>query len=712
MKLTLRVTVLSILISLLLVTVAALGYSSYRNTRFAAADLSTQILEQTSLRVDQQLNDLLLTANREVALSLRLFQAGEQRPRDLTRLARYWLEVMRTHPKLTRLQLALEADGSWFYVCRLPSGKLAVGDMSRDGETGPMQIKDYWPEDYPRQPFSIKLAQAPEDPRHRPWYETARAAGAETWSETYLFLGIEGAFDVPGVCRVAPLYDDQGKLLGVLSASFDVTSLCHFLQTLQIGQDGLAFVVEVRRDGSRQVIAHPQPDILLRDVRQEANLGTHELVPVEELADSRVADFLAQVPPGLQPAELDGAVPVRCSSGGINYLGSFHCLTTRETPDWLICTLLPEREVLGRVEQSNRETLFIAMCVVAGAVLVSLYISAEVAHPLECLAQDAAAIGRLQIDARPSSHSVVLEVDRLGQAMDEMKAGLRSFQKYVPADLVRSLLASGQVANQGGEHKTVTIFFSDIVNFTSLSEGMPPEALVAHLSEYLDTLSRVILEQRGTVDKYIGDGIMAFWGAPALYPQHALAACTAALRAQDQVLRLCAQWKAAGKPLLWTRMGINTGEVIVGNIGSAARLNYTVMGDAVNLASRLEGLNKYYTTSILISEHTFRAAAAGVVARPIDWVSVKGKTEAVLIYDLLGLKGEVPKAFEEWAALHAAALRHYQAQEWPQAIALLEQVLQFRSQDGPARELLARCQKFQDDPPGEGWDGVHSMSCK
>jgi adenylate cyclase len=474
----------------------------------------------------------------------------------------------------------------------------------------------------------------------------------------------------------------------------------------------LAFVVEVHPDGGRRVIAHPQPDILLRGVREETGAGHRELVPAEELSDPRVAAFLAQVPAGLRPAQLDGTVPIRCTSEGVDYLGSFHCLTTRETPDWLVCTLLPEREVLGRVQQSNRETLFIAICVVAGAVLVSLYISAQVAHPLERLAQDAAAIGRLQIDAKPSGQSVVVEVDRLALAMDEMKAGLRSFQKYVPADLVRTLLASGQVANPGGEHKTVTIFFSDIVDFTALSEGLAPETLVAHLGEYLDALSEVICSQGGTVDKYIGDAIMAFWGAPALNPQHALAACTAAVRAQDQVMRLCGKWKVSGKPLLWTRFGINTGEVIVGNIGSAARLNYTVMGDAVNLASRLEGLNKYYATSILISEQTFRSAEAGVVARPIDWVSVKGKTEAVLIYELLGLKGEVAKPIEEMAAIHTAALRHYRAQEWPQALRLLEQVLLFRPQDGSARELLGRSRKFQEVPPGERWNGVHSMACK
>jgi adenylate cyclase len=714
MKLTLRITLLTIMLTVVGFTITGLGVTSYWNARASADDLSRQILEQKLLRIDQQINALLLTATKQVALNRRLLESGLFSSNDFARLAPYWLEQMNVHHRLTRLSLALDANGEWYHVRRSYHDALVVGELHRNLQTGKLELRNYWPGQYPQTPFFTDMNRDDEDPRRQPWYIEARQSGKPIWSETYLLFSSEGEEvpGEPGVTHAAPLYRKDGSLLGVLTASFDLDELAHFVEQLQVGRNGFAFLVEFRKDGTRRVIAYPNRSALFREIRHDGTFCGYELVPTEQLADERVQAFLKQLPPDLDPPELNGSVRIRFTQKGIPYLGAYACLSTRETPDWLICTVLPESDVFARVEHHNRISLFIGLCVLAAAVLVSLFVSAQVAGPLEKLAHETAAIGRLQMDPGPEVRSVVQEVDRLAKAILEMKRGLRSFQKYVPAELVRSLLVAGEEARLGGELRTVTIYFCDIADFTAISENLAPEQLVEQLGQYLGALSSQILEMGGTVDKYLGDGIMAFWGAPVWNPEHARAACTAAVRNRERSEQLQRGWKEQEKPLFSTRMGLHTGQVVVGNIGSEARLNYTVIGDAVNLASRLEGLNKLYGTQILISESTYLAARSAVLARPLDWVSVKGKTGAVLVYELLGLRREASPGAEEIVNRYGLALNHYRKQDWVQAIGLFERVLELRPADSVSQQMIARCRRYRDEPPGDDWDGVHRVADK
>ena len=304
------------------------------------------------------------------------------------------------------------------------------------------------------------------------------------------------------------------------------------------------------------------------------------------------------------------------------------------------------------------------------------------------------------------------EVDHLGVAIEDMKVGLRSFRKYIPTELFRSFLSSGQEAVFGGARRTVTIFFSDVVNFTAIAEDQKAEELVDLLREYLNTVCKEIEATDGTVDKYIGDAVMAFWDAPATEQNHATAACMTALRCQSALDVLHKRWTAAGKPTFRTRIGLHTGEVIVGNFGSDARLNYTIIGDAVNLSNRLEALNKIYGTNILISESTYRHASGDLVARPLDYVAVKGRRLPVLIYELLGLKTDVIGSQETIIRLCNQGLECYRSRDWSRAITHFEEVLQHRPGDAPALLLIQRCRSYQENPPGCDWDGVSRIEHK
>jgi adenylate cyclase len=719
MKFPFHVTLLTLLLSLLFLTGAAIGYASYRNTRNAVQDLSQQILGHAEKRIDVQVNQVLFGALEQAELNGELLARPDVDldSARLQRFANYWVKELKLHARFTAMGFTLDATGEGWYVRRVGAdGTILVIERLRRGADGPVESRRFRSENYPNGPALPPEGLPPvADPRERPWYKQARAAGKQVWLETFTPSNRRDQADTLWFGCAVPV-SRGGRLIGVFDVMFDQGQMCDFLGDISKGEAWTPFIIEVKADQTRHLIAHPDKDVLRDAITRQ--------LQADAVADPRVNSFvrdLCRQQPNLDPTalrtektdeELRQLADVRFRHDGEEYLGTYRCLSTDQTPDWLICLVLPESSILKHAQEGNRRTFLILLVVALLAVAVSLLVALQVARPLRRLARETEAIGQFHLGSDPLPRSIVKEVDRLTDAVERMKLSLRSFRKYVPADVVRALFAAGKDASLGGEHRTITIYFSDIADFTSISEHLTPEQLVTQLGEYFNVQSNEILQARGTVDKYIGDAIMAFWGAPVADPGQALAACTAALRNQQQLTRLCDKWLAEKKPLFTTRIGIHTGEVIVGNIGSEARLNYTVIGDAVNLASRLEGLNKYYGTRILISESTWLQAREGVVARPLDWVSVKGKCAAVLVYELMGLKGEVDESVEKVVATYGLALTSYRAQEWNCAAQLFEQVLQIRPEDRPAREMLKRCREYSAQPPGSGWDGVQHMSAK
>jgi class 3 adenylate cyclase len=288
----------------------------------------------------------------------------------------------------------------------------------------------------------------------------------------------------------------------------------------------------------------------------------------------------------------------------------------------------------------------------------------EIRKPLQGLVAESNKIRTFDLTDQTRIPASLFELEVLVKAVGDMKMGLQSFQKYVPANLVRQLIETSQEARVGGKLRDLTVFFSDITNFTAITEHLAPNELTKLLSEYFDQMTSAILNRGGTVDKYIGDSIMAFWGAPLEIRDHALQACRAALECQRKVGELSRRWKSEDKFEFHTRIGLATGETVVGNIGSEQRLNYTVIGDTVNLASRLEGLNKYYGANIIISGETYNECRDSIEARLLDFVIVKGKTEPVLIYELVGEKGDISPKQKESIKLFTNGIGSYLRRDW------------------------------------------------
>jgi adenylate cyclase len=287
----------------------------------------------------------------------------------------------------------------------------------------------------------------------------------------------------------------------------------------------------------------------------------------------------------------------------------------------------------------------------------------------------------------------------------------KAFGHYLSPQVINQIIADPSKLELGGQEKVLTAFFTDIKGFSSFSEKMGPNDLVELLNEYLSEMTDIIQKNEGTLDKYIGDAIVAFFGAPLHYEDHAVKACRSALESQRRLVEMREKWKEKNLPPLEVRIGVNTGMMLVGNMGSKQTFNYTMMGDEVNLASRLEGVNKQYGTAICISESTQKATNGEFETRELDLVRVVGRETPVRIYELMALKGELTPEQQEWRTTFLRALDLYRTQEWEKATTAFEEVNRLHD-DAAARYYIRRCRRFMDIPPGTDWDGVFTLTIK
>jgi adenylate cyclase len=291
-----------------------------------------------------------------------------------------------------------------------------------------------------------------------------------------------------------------------------------------------------------------------------------------------------------------------------------------------------------------------------------------------------------------------------------------AFGQYLSPEVIRRLLRNPKLVEP--TKTEITVMFSDIRRFTTISENLDAQDLALFLNQYLSDMTGLVFENQGTLDKYIGDAVMAFWGAPFEVDDHAISACNSALKMMRRVREMQRQWQAQGKPQLDIGIGLNSGVASVGNMGSALRYGYTALGDTVNLSSRLEGLNKDYGTHIIVNETTYAATRdAKFVYRELDLIRAKGKTQPVMIYELIGRAGEetlygsiadVERRLEQFVQGRTL----YRARRWEEAQRAFQIMIDTWPDDGPARTYWKRCQEYLFDEPPSGWDGVFIMTHK
>ena len=608
---------------------------------------------------------------------------------DRDTLGDYLVERLRYLPDVDRLYYGDQATGRFVIALRLNNDGDIVLGMSQAGLDGGRRVEWLVDEDGRREPLTRESAVG-YDPRQRGWYQAAAAATDQvTWTDPYSFPdGTRGV-----TAALAWRDPDQSEPHGVFGADFRLADLSRTL--------GDFF------EGSTRVQTW-QFAAITRQGQLFASAG----VPTDGPGSSALPAALAQVTDELPTLPLGLVRTFHFEADGSPWIAVLKVDRVAPGLDSALLAILPEVDHLEVVNESVRRAMLATVVILGLASVLGVLISRRITRPLRAIVTDLERIARFEITGADTAHSFVREIDIVSTAVGRMKASLRSFSHYVPVELVREVVSSGEEARLGGQTRSVTLFFSDIAGFTQISESMPPTRLVEHLGEYLGAMTAVIQQQGGAVDKFIGDGIFALFNAPLALPDHPAAACRAALRAQARLRLLNQQWEQAGVPTLQTRIGLHTGEAIVGNIGTPDRFEYTVMGDAVNLASRLEGLNKLYGTSIMVSQEVYDAAGPDFEWRALDRVAVVGRTGSALVYELLGERGQVESSVLRARGRYEQALQAYFQQQFAEAALAFGDAVRTCPEDRAAAAMQRRAADLAESPPSLEWDGVYRATVK
>lgn len=449
------------------------------------------------------------------------------------------------------------------------------------------------------------------DPRTRPWFRDTRPERFAYWPEVY----VSGNSARPVVAVTYPVTDREGRVSRVVGANVPLARLNRFM--LQTRPTASSFVLLL--NGRGEVMANAIGPAI------RPGLKDGRLAMPADLGVPGLAEAVARI-------QQNRTLPTAVTIAGQSYRAQ---LTPLGGYDWSTVVLIPDDEALDQLRNLLTIAVLVIVALLLAAVVVLLRLSHTLSLPLSRLAAEAGYIRAFELESFHGVKSRITEVAQLSGALESAIEALKGFKRYVPADLVRKLLTSPEFARVGGHEAELTVMFTDIFGFTAIAERLPPRELLSQVSEYLELMTRVIMKHGGTVDKYIGDAVMAFWGAPEPVEDGTGRACRAALECQQQLAEANARWAKEGRPQLITGIGINVGHVVVGNFGSSDRLNYSLLGDGVNLAARIEKLNRDYDTRILISARAFEKIDGKMVTRMVDSVQIKGRSQPERIYELL-----------------------------------------------------------------------------
>lgn len=623
------------------------------------------------------------------------------------------------------IKLAVQEKPGFKYDTRAPSRfsqssvyteKDVVVEEIIPNALGTFTLKTYSYPDFPHKPFSVD-ENGGSDLRNTPWYILGKKQSVEEKGQwTSCHYNFKNNKDTKvGITYVTALGNEKEELFSVLAMDIGTQWVSEYLaESMQeIQKRGInSFIFEQSPDKTKMVLAHSLKE---NGFSKDQDGNTIYYSRPKDMKDPAIEKMILSLPDMvLNGLEMSGNFEssFHFDVDGVDYVGIIQTVLPGTSPDWYVCLYVPEKALFSNAYYHFYISLGILGVVMIISVVLSIILARSASKPIESLVQLAKKIGKLDFSHKVKADSKIIEIQNLSYSMNLMQIGLQAFTQYLPKDMLKSLFDAGTGAIPGGKEKDVSIMFADIANFTHFSENLSPNDLVLQLNEYLGCFSSVIIRNQGTVDKYIGDAVMAYWNAPRDCDDFAFKACNTAIQGLHNLSFLQKEWARLNKPIFIARVGINTGNVVLGNIGTEEHLNYTVIGDNVNLASRLEGLNKVYGTTIMISDVTLKACGDRLVTRPIDQVGVKGKDKKIMVHELMGLANETSSKIVNFCTDFKTAYAAYVKKDWSVGLSLFQKLVSENPDDKLCQIYVERCRNYQMSPPDASWDGGQEMHQK
>ena len=674
-----RTAILQLVLGALLFSVGTIGIVGYINSERTLEEIRQKHFSLVSLALSREVSRILEPAERILPELKNFTDRGLINPVDSDRLGIFLAERLRQEENVSWLSFTDSATGAFTGAWRDADGRIGVNHSDPNVDNG--RPKEFLLGlDGSRSQLPPRNASS-YDARTRSWYQKATAGGGSmVWTQPYNFN--EGT---TGISACQALYE-QGRLVGVFTADFTTSDINEFLNRVIQDRKLLLFVDTLSGDSLGVASEMSLP----RDALLEQSQKLYQL-DQPKLGTGQISFHSFQL-------------------GGQSYVSVVTPFTLPSGLTFLTGVVGLESDFLGSAKNNLALTAIIGLIALTAGTLFAIWLSHELATPLTKLSNDLEQVGRFELTNLPPPKSAVREIVIVGDSLDRMKSGLRSFIKYVPRDVVRELILQKQDATRGGALRRLTLFFSDVAGFTRISENLTPTEVFAELGDYFELVTDIVVERfGGTLDKFVGDGIVAFFNAPAPIENHAEVACQAALEVVQKLYDVEAERRAVNRPIFKTRIGLHTGEVLVGNIGTQQRLSYSAIGDAVNLSSRLEGLNKLYGTLILASGQTKKETADRFEWRYVDRVAVLGRSQGTDVFELLGYRGTVSSEKLELRDLYEAGLKKYFDGDFHSATVHFSSVLALQPEDRASQVLLARCNQLALRPVPGRWSGIYEM---